>query len=66
MSARKRIEMREAELSNVIVKELGSETNRRFLNRMPGLRAEHALPQNLRSLLERLDEVEDGPRTYRH
>jgi hypothetical protein len=66
MSARKRIEMREAELSTVIAKELGSETNRRFLNRIPGLRAEPTLPQNLRSLLERLDEADTGPRTYRH
>ncbi len=66
MSARKRIEMREAELSTVITRELGSETNRRFLNHMPGLRAEQALPQDLRSLLERLDEAESGPRTYRY
>jgi hypothetical protein len=66
MSARKRIEMREAELSTLIAKELGSETNRRFLNRMPGFRAEQALPQNLRSLLDRLDDAENGPRTYRH
>lgn len=65
MSARKR-EMREAELSTLIAKELGSDTNRRFLNRMPGLRAESALPQDLRSLLERLEETERGPRTYRH
>jgi len=66
MSARKRIEMREAELSNLITRELGSDTNRRFLNRMPGLRAEQALPDNLRSLLDRLEDADRGPRIYRH
>lgn len=58
--------MREPELSTVIAKELGSETNRRFLNRMPGFKAETTLPNQLRTLLERLDEAEKGPRTYRH
>lgn len=66
MCARKRTEMREAELSNLITRELGSDTNRRFLNRIPGLRTEQSLPDNLRSLLERLEETERGPRSYRH
>lgn len=58
--------MREPQLSTLIAKELASETNRRFLGRMPAFKAEQSLPDNLRTLLERLEVVERGPQTGRH
>jgi len=58
--------MREPQLSTTIAKELTSETNRRFLGRMPAFRAEPSIPESLRVLLERLETAEQGPRTVRH
>ncbi len=58
--------MREPQLSTLIAKELGSETNRRFLGRMPAFKAEQSLPDNLTTLLERLATAERGRRTVRH
>lgn len=58
--------MKDPEVSTLIAREIGSETNRRFLTRLPGLRANETLPSQFRSLLERLEEAEHGPRTTRH
>ncbi len=66
MCTRKRVEMREPQLSTLIAKELRSETNRRFLGRMPAFKAEQTIPDNLRALLERLENAERGPRAVRH
>ena len=51
--ARYRVE-RERELPDVIRKELGSETNRRFLGRMSAFKPQHTLPDHLVSLLGEL------------
>lgn len=56
--------MREPELSTLIAKELGRETNRRFLNRMPGFEVEQSVPEQLLALLERLDDREETFRPY--
>lgn len=45
-------------LSGLIRKEIGSETNRRFLARMPTFRPVMDLPENLRTLLGELDHAE--------
>ena len=47
-------------LREVIRKELGTETNRRFLSRMPAFRLERELPEALTSLLRELDSAECG------
>lgn len=51
-------------LRDVIRRELGSETNRRFLKRMPAFRAECSLPDRIGALLGELDKAEQdqGPR----
>ena len=46
---------RNGRLSELIRREIGSETNRRFLARMPAFRPVAELPENLRTLLEELD-----------
>ncbi|MHB2267224.1 hypothetical protein [Aliihoeflea sp. PC F10.4] len=58
--------MREPQLSTTIAKELTSETNRRFLGRMPAFKADTSIPESLRVLLERLESAEQGLRTVRH
>jgi hypothetical protein len=66
MCARKRVEMREPELSTLIARELTSETNRRFLGRMPAFRAEPTMPEDFRRLLQRLDAAERRRHIVRH
>ena len=46
-------------LPELIRKEIGSETNRRFLARMPAFKPDTALPDELRLLLGELDRAEE-------
>lgn len=52
-------------LPQMIRKELGAETNRRFLTRMPAFRLEGDVPDQLRALLQQLDQAEDDSRRIR-
>lgn len=45
-------------LPELIRKEIGSETNRRFLARMPAFRPDGTLPDELQALLGELDRAE--------
>ena len=51
---------RERALPDVIRKELGSDTNRRFLARMPAFRPESGMPERLSRLLGELDDIENA------
>lgn len=46
-------------LPELIRNEIGSETNRRFLSRMPAFRPDGDLPDELRALLGELDQAEE-------
>jgi hypothetical protein len=48
---------RERDLPDVIRKELGSETSRRFLGRMSAFKPQHTLPDHLIYLLGELDQA---------
>jgi hypothetical protein len=47
-----------AETSRLIRREIRTETNARFLRRMPMFRADHDLPDEMRDMLTRLDHAE--------
>ena len=58
MSEEKADMRKERALTDLIRKELGSETNRRFLARVPAFRADAELPERLCALLGELDRAE--------
>lgn len=49
-------------LHDLIQNEIRSDTNRRFLNRMPVFRPEAGIPPVLRALLNEIDRAETGAR----
>ena len=49
-------------LHELIQNEICSETNRRFLNRMPAFRPEAGIPPEFRKLLNEIDQAETGAR----
>ena len=46
------------EISRLIRREIGTETNARFLRRMPLFRTDEALPEEMREMLARLEHAE--------
>lgn len=58
MSTRKEETMKQRQARDLIQRELTSETNRRFLNRMSEFRIEGGLPERLQDLLRQLDSAE--------
>jgi hypothetical protein len=50
----------DAMLSGMIRKELGRDTNRRFLGRMPAFKTDGDMPQQFRVLLGELDRAEQN------
>jgi len=49
-------------LHELIQHEISSDTNRRFLNRMPAFRPEAGIPPEFRKLLNEIDQAETGAR----
>lgn len=46
--------------AGAIRREIGSETNRRFLRSLPAFKADGQIPARLQELLSRLEQVESG------
>ena len=58
MSEQKNIRSGEKALSDLIRKELVSESNRRLLDRIPDFKPDAELPEHFRNLLGQLDRAE--------
>ncbi|TKT82670.1 hypothetical protein [Aquamicrobium sp. LC103] len=61
----KKTEDGEKALSALILREAGTETNRRLLSRLPVFRPDPVLPERMRKLLGELDRAEEEPRLAR-